>query len=366
MAEARWPIGGIVLCGGGSRRMGRPKAWLPFGEESLLERMVRLLGEVAEPVVVAAKTGQALPPLPPDVRVVFDAPGQEGPLAGVAAGLAALGDLCEIVLVVSCDVPLVRPAFLVRLAELIGENEAVAPECDGRPQPAVAAYRPRLVKLANELLAAGERRMNVFAQRCGALVVPADRFRDVDPKLLSLKNVNTPEEYEEAVRLVQATRAQPDFRSFTANARKAFALANQVAQHTWHEFLLPGHLMHGLLRFETCRGYAVLRRLQVDLAGLRKKLLAELEATGSSTDYQYRPHHSSGTGAKRAVEAACDEAKRLGHAFVGTEHLLLGLVAIDDERLGPLLRAAQVPDLAALRDRVVQLGPRPPGDEEAA
>ena len=56
--------GGIVLCGGRSSRMGRPKAWLPFGGELMLPRIVRILREVVEPVVVVAASDQEVPPLP--------------------------------------------------------------------------------------------------------------------------------------------------------------------------------------------------------------------------------------------------------------------------------------------------------------
>ncbi|RME40999.1 MAG: molybdenum cofactor guanylyltransferase, partial [Planctomycetota bacterium] len=65
-------IGGLVLCGGRSRRMGRDKAWLPFGPETLLQRMVRIVGEVASPLLVAARPDQELPHLPPEVRAVHD------------------------------------------------------------------------------------------------------------------------------------------------------------------------------------------------------------------------------------------------------------------------------------------------------
>src|SRR3982750_1451674 len=60
-------IGGVILCGGKSSRMGYPKALLPFGPELMLQRMVRLLGEVVSPIVVVAAPEQELPELPPDV-----------------------------------------------------------------------------------------------------------------------------------------------------------------------------------------------------------------------------------------------------------------------------------------------------------
>src|SRR5215472_10050859 len=81
---------GIVLCGGQSSRMGRPKAWLPFDGEPMLVRVVRRLGEAVGPLVVVAAPGQDVPPLPADVEVVRDEVAGRGPLQGLQAGLEAL------------------------------------------------------------------------------------------------------------------------------------------------------------------------------------------------------------------------------------------------------------------------------------
>ena len=61
-------VGGIILCGGQSKRMGRPKAWLPFGDELMLPRVARLLREAVEPVVVVAAPGQDLEHIPGDAE----------------------------------------------------------------------------------------------------------------------------------------------------------------------------------------------------------------------------------------------------------------------------------------------------------
>src|SRR5437763_186942 len=84
--------GGIILCGGQSSRMGRPKEWLPFGDELMLPRMVRLMSEAVSPIVVVAAVGQQLPPLPTDVIETQDRQPDRGPLQGLAAGLTALPD----------------------------------------------------------------------------------------------------------------------------------------------------------------------------------------------------------------------------------------------------------------------------------
>src|SRR5437660_11771326 len=109
---------GVVLCGGHSSRMGRPKAWLPFGDELMLPRVVRLLSEAVSPIVVVAAPDQDVPPLPPEVSIVRDEEKSRGPLQGLAAGLEAVRGRADAAYLSSCDVPFLKPAFVGRLIEL--------------------------------------------------------------------------------------------------------------------------------------------------------------------------------------------------------------------------------------------------------
>src|SRR6516164_10798270 len=86
---------GIILCGGRSSRMGRPKAWLQFGPELMLQRVLRILSEVVSPIVVVAAPEQEVPPLSPDVQIVRDEREGFGPLQGLAAGLQGLQGRAE-------------------------------------------------------------------------------------------------------------------------------------------------------------------------------------------------------------------------------------------------------------------------------
>src|SRR5580700_6643343 len=108
-------VGGIILCGGQSQRMGRAKAWLPFAGELMLPRVVRLLREAVDPVVVVAAPDQEVPPLAADIAIVRDEEKGRGPLQGLAAGLAALEGRAEAAYLSSCDVPFLKPAFVRRL-----------------------------------------------------------------------------------------------------------------------------------------------------------------------------------------------------------------------------------------------------------
>src|SRR4051794_24421114 len=107
--------------------MGRPKAWLPFGAELMLQRVVRLLGEVAAPLVVVAAPEQDVPALPDGVIVVRDEEKGRGPLQGLAAGLAVLSGRADAAYLSSCDVPFLLPAFVRRLIELRGDHAVCVP-----------------------------------------------------------------------------------------------------------------------------------------------------------------------------------------------------------------------------------------------
>ena len=186
---------GIVLCGGHSQRMGMAKAWLPFGEETLLARVVRLLSATVDEVIVVAAVGQALPPLPSSVRVVHDERPDRGPFEGLLAGLTALDEHTTAAYVTGCDAPLLRPAFVQTLFSLLGDEQCAVPHIDGRDQPLSAVYRPEVRTEIAAMLAEDCLRVRSLFDRVATRRVMADELRAVDPPLDSLRGCNTPKEY---------------------------------------------------------------------------------------------------------------------------------------------------------------------------
>jgi molybdopterin-guanine dinucleotide biosynthesis protein A len=192
-------VGGIVLCGGESRRMGRAKAWLPIAGELMLPRVVRILHEAVAPVVVVAAPGQDVPALPDDVRVVRDEEKGRGPLQGLAAGLAALEGLADAAYLTSCDVPLLRPAFVRRVVGLLGGHSICVPRVGEYHHPLAAVYRLDVLPAVRRLLAEGRLRPVYLFEGVPTRVVAETELADVDPGFQSLRNLNTPEEYEAAL-----------------------------------------------------------------------------------------------------------------------------------------------------------------------
>jgi molybdenum cofactor guanylyltransferase len=202
-------VGGVVLCGGKSTRMGSPKALLPFGSETMLQRVVRLLGAVVSPLVVVAAPSQDLPHLPKSIIVTRDEHEGRGPLEGLRAGLKALPDSVDAAYVTSCDVPLLVGAFVERMIDLLTDHEISVMEIEGFTHPLSAVYRRRTLPHVEALLSVDRLRPAFLFEAVKTRRVQAAEMIAVDPQLLTLRNLNTPQDYEEAL---ATSRAAGDIR----------------------------------------------------------------------------------------------------------------------------------------------------------
>jgi molybdopterin-guanine dinucleotide biosynthesis protein A len=192
-------VGGIVLCGGKSTRMGTAKASLPFGSEAMLQRVVRLLGSVVAPIVVVAARDQPLPPLADDVIVTRDEREAKGPLEGIRAGLSALPESIDAAYITSCDVPLLVPAFVAHMIELIGDQDIAVMEINGFAHPLSAVYRRDTLPHVESLLAADRLRPVFLFDAVRTRRVNPEQMMAVDPELRTLRNLNRPEDYRAAL-----------------------------------------------------------------------------------------------------------------------------------------------------------------------
>lgn len=191
------PCGGVILCGGRSRRMGRPKWSLPFGNETLLERVLRTVGTVVAPVVIVAASEQELPPLPAGSWVVRDETPDLGALAALAAGLSSLADHgIEAAFVSACDTPLLTPEFVRSIVDALGNHEIALPWQGDFYHPLAGVYRTSLAARIGALIATGQRRPLSLLTASDTLGIEPLALRRVDPELDSLRNANTSDEYQ--------------------------------------------------------------------------------------------------------------------------------------------------------------------------
>ena len=178
--------------------MGTSKALLPFGPETMLQRVVRILGGVVSPIVVVAAPGQELPPLPGDVIRTQDERGGRGPLEGIRAGLKALPAGIEAAYITSCDVPLLVPGFVTQMIDLASGYDIAVMEIDGFPHPLSAVYRRAVLPDVEDLLAHDRLRPFFLFERVRTRRVRPEEITS-DPGLRTLRNLNTPADYEKAL-----------------------------------------------------------------------------------------------------------------------------------------------------------------------
>ena len=194
----REPVGGFILAGGRSSRMGRAKGLLAFGGEPLVVHVARLLESVSEPRITPLIIG------PPEVyanlgiRVIPDDGENLGPLGGISTALRIA--TCEWNLIVGCDLPfLTRDWLEFLIARAAGSSaDVVMPLNERGSEPLCAMYRRSARRAIAQALERGVRKItDGLATLTVASIAPAE-WKAFDPCGRLFKNVNTPEDYDEA------------------------------------------------------------------------------------------------------------------------------------------------------------------------
>ena len=176
--------------------MGQAKALLAFDGESLIAHVVRALKRMFAEVVIVAAPDQELPPLA--ATLVRDEVAYQGPVGGIYYGLRAAGG--EICFITSCDAPFLDAALIAYLIAQIPAYDVVVPYWEERYQPLHAVYRKSVLPLLKEQLERGELRPVYLFDKVRTRKVDEDEIKSFDPYGLSFLNMNTPQDYQAAVK----------------------------------------------------------------------------------------------------------------------------------------------------------------------
>ena len=190
---------GVILAGGDSRRMGRNKALMRLGDETLISRTLKRLQSVTDETIIIANSAHLYTEL--GVRVYEDLVPDTGALGGVYTGLSYAAN--NAVLCVACDMPFLRPKLMTYFVSVLGEHDAVVPYTremgDSNPklQTLCAVYSRRCGQVIRQMLDQGELRLHALCNRVSVRMVQPEEWREFDPEGLSFVNVNTREDFEE-------------------------------------------------------------------------------------------------------------------------------------------------------------------------
>lgn len=190
------PLSGVILAGGKSSRMGRDKAFLRFGQGTLLEALARLMTSIFEETLVIVNEKMNCDALDLSGALVYrDLFKNCGPLAGLYTALAYSN--CAASCAISCDMPFVDEDVIRHLADSAGdEYDAVCyQDTAGKLQPFPGIYFRTSKHLIRLLLDRGEGAMQRLLQ---VAVIKTWVLEEKRNKVWT--NMNTPEDYHQAMK----------------------------------------------------------------------------------------------------------------------------------------------------------------------
>lgn len=181
--------------------MGFPKWQLPFGEQSLLQRLVAILRPHVTKVVLSIhdQPKSLFADIDTD-EIVADQFSGSGPLEGIRRSLESIANDCESAFVTACDVPLLNPQVISDLHALLTEDfEAVIPvrrsDDAQRVFGMTAVYRTATHHQIKQLIETKQLKVSTLASALKTRIVSMAEMQTFDPNLNSLSNINFPADY---------------------------------------------------------------------------------------------------------------------------------------------------------------------------
>ena len=194
-----------MLAGGLSSRMGYDKASLVLNEQTLLERLIRVVQPLVSQLIVMLSAQQELPSISSElidqIEIGRDSLPAQGPLQGISDAMALVGPQIDNLFVLSSDLPFLTTEWLTQMQqELTPEVDGVCAKVDHNVNPLLAIYQRALLNRSTSYLASGRRSCMVLIDR--------HRIICLSPPVenpLVCNNINTPAAYEWAKSVLDKT-----------------------------------------------------------------------------------------------------------------------------------------------------------------
>lgn len=187
---------GIILAGGKNSRMGVKKAFLNIGGTKIIDNIIYIFKKIFDEIIIVTNT-------PEDyeyckVKLVSDIIPGKGPLGGIYTGLnAAKNEYC---FVTACDMPFIDEILIQYIIGISG-YDIVVPLVHGKYEPLFALYSKKCISVLRQQLKEEELSLKEIFKRCIVKEIKEEELCKTKSELISFTNVNTPEEFENALRI---------------------------------------------------------------------------------------------------------------------------------------------------------------------
>ena len=192
------PVTALVLCGGKSKRMGRPKAFLPYNGTTMVSHILSVITDMFADTFVVANEPELYEDL--DVDVVKDILPYRGPLGGILSGL--LVSQHSHAFVIACDMPLIDSKIIRELVRQRHEHDVVVAAHDDGIEPLLGVYSKNCIKPLEESLFNGDLSLKDFLSGLNSATFEINQLMSREPADAALPpyfNVNTPQDYSRLI-----------------------------------------------------------------------------------------------------------------------------------------------------------------------
>lgn len=189
----------IILSGGaGSRLGGKEKAFLKLGDDTFVGRKIKMLKPLFEEIIVVTNNPQLYVGL--KVKIIKDEKEGAGPLMGLYCGLK--GSSADLNFVTASDTPFLKTELVRYLIKNADDYDVVVPQWHGMTEPLCAVYSKRCIPYIEKVI--GENgRINSFYKFSKVKFISERELKKTDPEGISFFNVNTPSDYQKAIRCIR-------------------------------------------------------------------------------------------------------------------------------------------------------------------
>lgn len=193
----------IILAGGKSVRFGHDKILEKIGNNSLLEQVISSTEPISKDIIVVTAKERALPQLAnhPKIKIVYDIMPGVGSLGGIYTGLIASKSYYN--LVVAADMPFLNRPLLQYMISVAEGYDLTLPHVNQWFEPLHAIYSKNCINPAREILNQGKKVIVELFKYVKVKHVEAEEIERFDPKHLSFFNINTPQDMERALKILE-------------------------------------------------------------------------------------------------------------------------------------------------------------------
>lgn len=197
MINPKRQVSCVILAGGKSSRIGQEKAFLKIGERTIIEEQMSTLYNIFDEIIIVTNNRNSFKNM--DTKVVTDIVPDSGPLGGLYSGLSVSSNIHSFL--IGCDMPFINLELIKYMIENIGENDIIIPLSTKGKETLFAIYSLNCLETIRQQIELRNLKLLDILKFHKVRYIPHEEIEKFDPKESSFFNVNSPKDYEKALRI---------------------------------------------------------------------------------------------------------------------------------------------------------------------